>query len=292
MDFEAIGLDRQAQYRQILLTCPQITSDYSFANIWGWQHEHSLQWAWDDNGLVWIRQLQPRLHYWAPIGPWDQVDWASICDRQVSSGTRFVRVPEKLKQIWTTQLPGRLHFEEARGQWDYLYSRKELVLLKGNRFHKKKNLLNQFVRKYEHSYRQLRGDILDMALSMQENWCQWRDCEASDSLAAENRVIEKILHHWEHMQGLSGGALIVDQQMVAYTVVEALDDRTLLIHFEKADPQYKGAYQAINQIFLSHADDRYEIVNREQDLGDEGLRKAKLSYHPIDFQRKWTLKVC
>ena len=75
--------------------------------------------------------------------------------------------------------------------------------------------------------------------------------------------------------------------MAAYTVAEALTPDTLVIHFEKGDTQYKGIYQAINQMFLAHEADSYKWVNREQDLNDEGLRKAKLSYHPADFLRKY-----
>ena len=84
-----------------------------------------------------------------------------------------------------------------------------------------------------------------------------------------------------------GGAIFVDHQMATYTVAEDFGDRTLLIHFEKGDPGYKGVYQAINQFFLDSVKDRFTVVNREQDLGSEGLRKAKLSHHPIDFVRKF-----
>jgi len=89
------------------------------------------------------------------------------------------------------------------------------------------------------------------------------------------------------LTGLTGGALLVDDQMVAYTIAETLPDETLLIHFEKGNPDYKGVYQAINQMFLSRAEHPASIVNREQDLGDVGLRRAKLSYHPVDFLKKY-----
>jgi len=78
----------------------------------------------------------------------------------------------------------------------------------------------------------------------------------------------------------------VDGNIAAYTVAERLTEDMVLIHFEKANPDYKGAYQAINRIFLAHNEENYKVVNREQDLGNENLRKAKLSYHPVDFLRK------
>ena len=133
-------------------------------------------------------------------------------------------------------------------------------------------------------------DIIEKALGMQSDWCQWRDCESHETLTAENAAIEKALRSWDALSGITGGALFVEDRMVAYTVAEELTADTLVIHFEKADPEYKGAYQAINQIYLENAGTGYKKVNREQDLDDEGLRKAKLSYHPEDYVKKYTVR--
>ncbi|MDH3885338.1 MAG: phosphatidylglycerol lysyltransferase domain-containing protein, partial [Desulfobacterales bacterium] len=130
-------------------------------------------------------------------------------------------------------------------------------------------------------------EMVDQAMAMQTDWCTWRDCESSDILSSENRAIFKILKEWRQLAGLLGGALMVDGSMVAYTVAEALTRDILLIHFEKGDTAYKGSYQAINQKFLANSASQYTFVNREQDLDDEGLRKAKLSYHPVDYLRKY-----
>jgi len=125
------------------------------------------------------------------------------------------------------------------------------------------------------------------ALSLQTDWCTWRDCESFETLSAENAAIEKVLTGWSDLKGIAGGIILVDGSVAAYTVAEKLSENMLLIHFEKANPDYKGAYQAINQKFLEHSAHEPMQVNREQDLDDEGLRKAKQSYHPIDFLRKY-----
>jgi hypothetical protein len=192
-----------------------------------------------------------------------------------------------LSNLWREQMPPEIRIEEERGNWDYLYNVTDLVELKGNRFHKKKNLLNQFSRKYTFTYQPFGAAMVDQAMAMQADWCTWRDCESSDILSSENRAISKILKKWRQLAGLFGGALMVDGSMVAYTVAEALTPDTLLIHFEKGDTAYKGIYQAINQKFLANSASHYTFVNREQDLNDEGLRKAKLSYHPVDYLRKY-----
>ena len=286
LNFEPISLDRQNDYLEVLSRCPQIASDYSFLNLWGWAEEYELQWAWDDD-LIWIRQNRPEEFLWAPVGLWDGVDWQSRCSINSNARTVFTRVPELLANLWRERLPQETLFEEERGSWDYLYRVADLIELKGKRFHKKKNLLNQFDRKYDFTYLPFGAGMVEQAMAMQTDWCTWRDCESSDILSSENRAIFRILKDWRQLAGLFGGALIVDGAMVAYTVAETLTPDMLLIHFEKGDTEYKGIYQAINQKFLADAAVAYTFVNREQDLNDEGLRKAKLSYHPEDFLRKF-----
>ncbi len=287
LTFEPIRVNQQDAYAGVLAMCPQLTSDYSFINLWAWADEYGLIWAWD-NDLVWIQQTLPEPVYWAPIGDWHRADWADVLSRHFAGSTVFTRVPEKLAESWKENAGrGRLISEPLRGHWDYLYAAADLIGLKGNRYHKKKNLLNQFLSNYICRYEPLSPAITEKALVLQTDWCTWRDCEASDMLSAENRVIEKVLKNWSRLKGLSGGALLVNDEIVAYTVSEVLGIGTLVIHFEKGNPDYKGVYQAINQMFLEHFGNPDILVNREQDLDDEGLRKAKLSYLPVDFLRKF-----
>ena len=198
----------------------------------------------------------------------------------------FIRVPEPLAGIWQARFGDRVRVESERGHWDYIYAVSDLVDLPGNRFHNKKNLLHQFEKTYDFSYVDFGPKLIEQAMAMQEDWCTWRDCESSDLLAAENRAILRILDRWNRFDRIMGGALFVENIIVAYTLAEPLTADTLVIHFEKGCPAYKGVYQAINQMFLSRAAGGYRFVNREQDLDNDGLRKAKLSYNPVDYLRK------
>ncbi|HDQ39805.1 MAG TPA: DUF2156 domain-containing protein [Desulfonatronum sp.] len=281
--FTPISLHDQERYLRFLAQCPQKASDYSFANIFGWAEEYNLEWSFADD-LVWIRQQQPELTFWAPIGPWERIDWETHLD--MLRIAPFQRVPDELTRIWRERFAERLVASEARGQWDYLYSVQELIDLKGNRFHRKKNLLSQFQRNYQAVYHTLDMDCVERVLEMQHRWCTWKECTESRALEAENTAIGRVLQHWDGIPGLMGGALEVDGEIVAYTVAEALTENTVVIHFEKGHASYKGIYQAINNMFLASAARGFEYVNREQDLDDEGLRKSKLSYNPVRFLRK------
>lgn len=289
LNFEDIALSGQDAYLSLLERSGVKASDYSFINLWGWAHEYGLSWAWED-GLVWIRQSTPAPCLWAPVGAWGEADWQKVLERPEARGLPFTRVPGELLRAWEAALPGRVHAEEGREHWDYLYSALELLELKGNRFHKKKNLLAQFRNRYEYVYRELEPGLVPRVLSMQEDWCAWKDCESTQTLARENRVIARVLSAWEALTGIRGGALFVGEKLVAFTVAEGSTTGMLIIHFEKGLSDFTGVYQAINQMHLEHAQG-LTLVNREQDLGDEGLRGAKLSYNPVGFVEKYRVEI-
>jgi hypothetical protein len=286
MQFSPVSMDGQDIYIEYLAKSPQKASDYSFINLWGWAENYGLEWAFTDD-LVWIRQTAPEIVYWAPVGDWTAVDWKNADLPEETC--RMIRVPENLALMWRDQLGCEL--AEAREHWDYLYSVEELVKLSGNRFHKKKNLVNQFVKKNDFTYHTMTTDCVEHALALQDAWCEWRDCESSETLAAENEAIFRVLSNWDRLHGAYGGVIEVGDDQVAYTVAEKLTEDTVVIHFEKARAEYKGAYQAINKLFLENDANGFTIVNREQDLGDEGLRKAKESYNPIGYLKKYMVSV-
>ncbi|HON39325.1 MAG: DUF2156 domain-containing protein [Desulfomonilia bacterium] len=286
--FEPISLERQDAYRQRLAASTITASDYSFINLWGWAEEYGLAWAWGDD-LVWIRQSWPEEVYWAPVGPIDGVRWADALAGLSESNPVFTRVPRSITLAWEESFPGRVEVNEVRDQWDYLYSVEDLVKLSGNRYHKKKNLLNQFKKRYNYEYRDLTPDILERIIVMQERWCAWKDCESSELLAAENRVVVRLLRAWHMLRDIMGGAVFVDGEDAAFCIAERFSPDILIMHVEKGFTQYIGIYQAINQMFLA-AHQEYRFVNRQQDLGEEGLRKAKLSYHPVDFVHKYRVR--
>ena len=280
LKFEPLSLDHQTAYLRLLKT--RQASDYSFVNLFGWAQAYGLELAFTGE-LALIRDKHGC--FWAPVGDWTQVDWRGLLE----TGDSFARVPAELVAIWRGQ---DLAFtaEPAREHFDYLYKASELIELKGNRYHKKKNLLSQFTKNYVYEYAELTPDIIPNLIDAQFSWCQYHDCESDSGLDAEQDAIMRVLDHWRDLEGLRGGAIIVDGEVAAFTVAEAYSTDGLIIHFEKGLPAYKGIYQAINQQFLSH-NPGFATVNREQDLGDEGLRKAKLSYLPSGYVEKFTVTI-
>ncbi|MFW6415681.1 MAG: phosphatidylglycerol lysyltransferase domain-containing protein, partial [Thermodesulfobacteriota bacterium] len=149
--FQPLTLDKRDEYERYLNLCPQITSDYSFVNLWAWRNVYDLEWSLDQD-LIWIWQKSPKNALWAPIGNWEDIDWQAKLENLGQNELKFIRIPEKLCKIWN-ETPGiSTELYPDPDHWDYVYSVQELIDLKGNRFHKKKNLLKQFMRKYDYIY--------------------------------------------------------------------------------------------------------------------------------------------
>jgi hypothetical protein len=174
-----------------------------------------------------------------------------------------------------------------RDNFDYLYSRADMTNLTGRKFHKKKNLLNIFVKNNECQAKPLLEEYRDDALQILE---QWNDSHGTpNDYSAAKEALEKM---WPLQ--LCGGIFYIDAEPAAYCLGEELaHGSSFVIHFEKAvlKEDFKGIYQFINQAFASILPNKYQTINREQDLGDPGLRHSKESYHPIDFVKKYKARI-
>ena len=185
-----------------------------------------------------------------------------------------------------------MEVKDERGQWEYLYSQQELATLPGNRFHKKRNHYNSFVKSYgEPDYRPVSDAMIQDVLAVQDDWCQWHECDDSPSLRAENEAVNRVLCHWDSFRNMAGGTLYVDDKMVAFSIGEALDEKNLGVHFEKGLGGFKGVYQAMNSTFARIAGEGFVWLNRAQDLDEEGLRQAKMTYLPTGFLKKFQVVI-
>lgn len=290
--FIPVSLDDSQRYYDIWQRTPQRSLDYTLANLWGWQEYYGLEWCFEDS-MCWIRQTRPYEVCWAPVGDWNAVDWKSLLPCSFNeTAHEVVRVPEELLHVWQERLPGLVDAEEDRGQWEYLYTQEELADLPGNRFHKKRNHYNSYIKNYgEPDYHDLDDRMIEDVLAVQDDWCQWHECEDSPSLRAENEAINRVLSHWNSFRSLVGGSLYVDGKMVAFSVGENLDGTSLGVHYEKGLSGFKGVYQTINCTFARRAGTGFTYINRAQDLDEEGLRQAKMTYMPTDFLRKYKVRI-
>jgi hypothetical protein len=170
---------------------------------------------------------------------------------------------------------------EDRDNFDYLYLRSDLAELPGKKYHKKRNLVNQFVNYYAHEERPLTPELIPQALRVLDRWREEKGLDGDYVAARESLELFVPL-------GLRGAVYYVNGEPVGWCLGEGLAaGRMFAVHFEKAIDTYKGVFQYINQSFAASLPESFTHINREQDLGDEGLRQAKLTYRPVGFVRKY-----
>jgi len=289
-EYKPIELGDRAIFEDFFSLDPPRISELTFTNLFMWRYRYRDVWrVWQDCLLVIFQPEGEPPFGLQPVGPGNKRKaLAEICRdlQKVSSEVRVCRVDEDFvhKQV------DDQNYEviEDRDNSDYVYLADNLIKLPGNRYHSKKNHLNRFLKNYRFEYRALSAELIELFLSLQEAWCELRECDQNPGLCEENVAIHEALTNHQAL-GFKGGAIIVDSKVEAFTLGEKLNSDTAVIHIEKANPDIPGLYTAINQRFCTEEWSEVKYINREQDLGVEGLRQAKLSYNPDHMVEKFTL---
>jgi uncharacterized protein len=266
------------------------TSELTFTNLFIWRRYFQWEWSILDGRLIMVGVPEMGGPFaLPPIGDAPRADVTrSVLDHL--GGVRAAQNPgiQRADRRLADELSGTGGFavDETREHFDYVYATKDLIELAGRKYHAKRNYINRFRTDYAFSYEPLDDTHVGACLDLADEWCRARNCCDDLGLLGEhNAVREALAHHAE--LGLSGGVITIDGKVKAFTLAEALNDDTAVIHVEKADPDVRGLYAMINQQFCEHALSGFAHVNREQDLGDEGLRKAKESYFPEQLEEKY-----
>lgn len=187
--------------------------------------------------------------------------------------------------------PGRFVFQEERDLEDYIYNAEDLRNLAGKKFHAKRNHISKFLRQYpDYQFELINQNNIEECVKMNHKWCEINECYRNESLEQEACAVKMALGHYFQL-GLQGALLRVNGQVCAYTVGEPLNSDTFLVHIEKAFYDIDGAYPMINREFVRACAGGAAYINREEDTGDEGLRKAKLSYNPAFLQQKFSARL-
>lgn len=278
---------------------PPEISEFTFTNLFMWRNyynflfmefkEHIILFSNDylKNRKKPINtESRDYLYFFPPIGPYpDKI----IIELFENIGNIEVhRVPEDIcENLTENEKFNNLNLVclEDRNNWDYVYNKDEILNLAGNKYRQNRRWLQKFLSNYNYEFTLLTENVIEKCKELQLEWCVMRACTEDESLEAEQEAIYEALNNFSIL-GFSGGLLCVDDKCAAYTFGEMLNNKTLVIHIEKAHMEYDGAYQAINNFFLKNCCADAVFANREQDLGIEGLRRAKESYKPIRMNKK------
>jgi len=267
-----ISLDLQKQIQNIALKFKTGISSYTFANIYLFRKKYDFKVSISENTLLTVGTYDKGKTFFSILG---ELPLKEKIAELLGKYGFWKGIPESE----LAKAPGAT---EDRDNFEYLYLRTDLVELPGKNFQKKRNLVNAFIK--AHSQREIKfldKNTISDAMRVLNEWGERGDYNA----AKEGLELHDVL-------GFSGLVFYVDGNPVGYCQGEALADSvSYAVHFEKALDKYKGIYQYMNQEFAKTIPEHITYINREQDLGDEGLRQAKLTYRPVDFVKLFSIKV-
>jgi uncharacterized protein len=265
---------------------PPTISEHTFTNLLVWRNMRPIWFFTAAESLVFLAPSSSGAgrDVFGPVaGPLPLRDAIAAAGPDVHGA---VRISENA----TAQLPGNaFDLLPDEDDADYVYLVSDLAELHGERYHKKRNLIQQCLESYPCRYEELTPALVPECAEMQRRWCQTRNCDVDPGLCHEAVAVATLFRHYQELN-LIGGVIRIGGVVQAFAVGEALSPGTAVCHFEKAMPDFHGLSQVINCWFAKFALAGFEFVNREQDLGVPGLRQAKQSYHPHHMVRKFTVR--
>lgn len=271
-------------------------SHFNFTNLFMWRIPYHVRWC-EENGVLYMTcEWEGTLMAMQPFGPEEKMQEAT--DRYLAY---FQEIGRPLLFVWLEsgyaefleQYKGAsFDIREDRDNFDYVYLAEKLISLSGRKLHSKKNHLNAFRKMYPQAeYLAITEEIIPACRVELESWYQMRLTDEPDDpfIDWERRAILEVFDDYEYF-GLRGGAIRLDGRIIAFTFGEQLNTDSVVVHVEKADPNIRGAYPAINQGYVANNWSAMTYINREEDMGHEGLRKAKESYKPEKMIRKFNAR--
>lgn len=264
--------------------------EYGFANLCMWGRQ---QGAILEEGLVFFSQFNRKTVYLFPLGQNKKALVEALMEDAAQRGIPL-RLTGLLSEDCRTLedlFPGQFRFHNARSDYDYIYNVEDLANLKGKTYQSKRNFANRFRKNHPDAKVVPIGEENRAAVEqMLDAWfASRREKDPQGDYHMEKAALNKALSNMEQLK-MEGIALMEEGRVLAMTMGSRLSEDTFDVHFEKALDTEEGAYARINQAFAGYLMEKYppiRYLNREDDMGLEGLRKAKLSYHPVRLTEKY-----
>jgi len=291
IDFQKLNFSQREAYNEVLFSCPPRGCEYSFANLHLWGRQEA---AFLHGCVAFFSHFYGRSIYPYPIGSGDKRAVLEEIFRDAKERgipCRLAGLTEEDKVELETWFPGKFHIRSSRDGYDYVYAIDDLADLKGRKFQKKRNHTNRFRAEHpQYEVLPLNACNIPMAQHMVNDWYNTRLREDPEGdYLLENIAMVRAFRNY-HALGMDGILLLDEGKVIAMTMGSQMNPNTFDIHFEKAREEVDGAYTVVNQEFARYLRLKYPeiaFLDREDDMGLEGLRKAKLSYNPHHLVEKY-----
>lgn len=289
IEFKRPELEDQEIMKAYFAKAPSRSCERTFANVYLWSRHYSVTYAIVEGAIV-FRSTEDKLSFAYPVGEPEAVkralEYIIHYFEETEQEISFYNITEEQFEQLEAWYPQKFQIEYDRDAADYVYEQEKLDTLAGSKLSAKRNHINKFKKLYENwSYEALTEKNVEECFQMALKWRNQNGCEEHEEKRREICVTLNSLRLMKELC-LTGGVLRVNGEIIAFTIGEELCDDTFVVHIEKALSEYEGAYQMINQQFVRNACADYKYINREEDTGSEGLRKAKMSYKPAFLVQK------
>ena len=298
--FRELTSESAAEFEEYAGRRPMYICEAQFLTQYIWAELNELEYTTTDRAMYFVFQNEKKHAALMPFCAENEIresflELEEYFEKKLQMPLKILCADETFAQAIAAdpELSARYEVAEDRRSFDYIYDAESLRTLAGKKLHKKKNNLNHFMRDYEgrYEYRDLTcANILEIE-EYQLRWVEERNADDPDGyLDVEEQGIFKVFLDCANLDCKMGG-IYIDGKLEAYSI-GSLNERLSMadIQIEKANPEIRGLYTMINQQFLVHAFPEVTLVNREDDMGEEGLRQAKESYMPLRLEKKYTIR--
>lgn len=279
-EYRPVALDDRDLFVRHYSQFPQVHSDNTFTNMVCWNHYAHYSFAQKSGCILLASTIDGKTRYRPPIGPRDPALLRDVMKLALDGEDDLPMVildPESKEWI-ESQYPDLTLYPE-RNYFEYVYRTDDLANLPGRKYLNIRHQLNKFSRNCGPVIEPVSSDNLKEVHDFLVEWCEWKNCQEEPILASEKEAVFYAISNFSAL-GLSGLAIRVRDRIGAVAFFEELNRDTALVHFEKGLPDCEGIYKSINTETARTLEGRYEYINRESDMGVEGLREAKTRYHP------------
>ncbi|MGN0379055.1 MAG: DUF2156 domain-containing protein [Butyrivibrio sp.] len=286
MEFKKITYDDLDTIKKYTLKADTKNCEFAPANVCFWNEGEDIRYTIYDDVLLYrsINKAEGSViaHYSPLELPEDPERFINDIEedaRQTGEKMMISNISDEMVHRLGSDMVGQLEFGYDRSFSDYIYLTESLITLSGSKLHGKKNHLNKFLKTYDFTYERIGRENIEECRQMKNEWAALKG-EDDDEFREELHVIDRAFDAYDIFD-FRGGLIRIDGKVVAFTFGEPVSRDTFVTHFEKAYEDIPGLYQAINQQFAANELAGFTYVNREDDVGIEGLRRAKLSYRPV-----------
>ena len=296
LTFKSIELEDKDIINSYLCKQNYRASDLCFTNLYSWGKKFDTQYATTSDWLfIRFKDNNGRNAYLKPVGTSDLKDAIGQIfedNKQFDTDFRMRGLTQEMITEIEEAMPDTFSFKLNRSVSDYIYTTEKLIHLKGKKLQSKRNHINRFKRENEWKYHTLTGNpmLVRECKEMLDKWMEVNKEDKDQSLVYDDFATTLMLKNFEYL-GLKGGLICVDNEIAAFSIGEPLTKDTFIVHVEKAFTTIHGAYNIINQQLVENEASDFTYVNREEDMGIENLRNAKLSYQPDILLEKFNARL-